>query len=110
MLKMLQDVRKEGDDAVRRYAKLLDGAELSTFQVSKAKLAEASASVSSELRESLELAAQRVRQFHQCLILTTHDGKVDNKISSSRTDSRDVQGVSYRWRAGGNSPSKTTCR
>ena len=31
VLKMLQDVRQEGDAAVRRYSKLLDGVELSSF-------------------------------------------------------------------------------
>ncbi|MCH8898737.1 MAG: histidinol dehydrogenase, partial [Chloroflexi bacterium] len=68
VLKMLQDVRQEGDSAVRRYTKLLDGIELNSFQVGKDQLAQASASISSELRESLELAAERIRQFHQAVM------------------------------------------
>ena len=68
VLKMLQDVRQEGDAAVRRYAKLLDGVELSSFQVSREQLAQASASISGDLRESLELAANRVRKFHQAVM------------------------------------------
>ena len=62
---MLGDVRREGDAAVLRYAKLLDGSDLKDFRVTDAQMAQARASVSKELRESLELAAQRVRDFHQ---------------------------------------------
>ncbi|MQG26928.1 MAG: hypothetical protein FI723_00910, partial [SAR202 cluster bacterium] len=62
---MLDDVRQEGDAAVRRYAKLLDGSDLEDFRVTEEQMAEARNSVSKELRESLELAAQRVRDFHE---------------------------------------------
>ncbi|SVC30406.1 uncharacterized protein METZ01_LOCUS283260, partial [marine metagenome] len=62
---MLIDVRREGDAAVLRYAKLLDGSDLEDFRVTNAQMAQARDSVSKELRESLELAAQRVRDFHE---------------------------------------------
>jgi len=62
---MLDDVRQEGDAAVRRYAKLLDGSDLEDFRVTEEQMAQARNSVSKELRESLELAAQRVRDFHE---------------------------------------------
>ena len=65
---MLRDVRREGDDAVRRYAKLLDGAKLDSFQVAEAELAEARASISSELEAALRLAAQRITDFHQATL------------------------------------------
>jgi len=62
---MLDDVRQEGDAAVRRYAKLLDGSDLEDFRVTEEQMVQARNSVSKELRESLELAAQRVRDFHE---------------------------------------------
>ena len=62
---MLYDVRRDGDSAVLRYAKLLDGSDLEDFRVTDAQMARARDSVSKELRESLELAAQRVRSFHE---------------------------------------------
>ena len=68
VLKMLQDVRQEGDAAVRRYTKLLDGVDLNNFRVSKDRLAQASASISSKLRDSLQLAADRIRKFHQAVM------------------------------------------
>jgi histidinol dehydrogenase len=63
--KILGDVRRDGDAAVLRYAKLLDGSDLEEFRVTEAQMAQARDSISKELRESLELAAQRVRDFHE---------------------------------------------
>ncbi|PKB69337.1 MAG: histidinol dehydrogenase [SAR202 cluster bacterium Io17-Chloro-G5] len=62
---ILDDVRQDGDAAVRRYAKLLDGSDLEDFRVTEEQMAQARNSVSKELRDSLELAAQRVRDFHE---------------------------------------------
>ena len=62
---ILDDVRQDGDAAVRRYAKLLDGSDLEDFRVTEEQMAQARNSVSKELRESLELSAQRVRDFHE---------------------------------------------
>ena len=67
---MLDDVRRDGDSAVLRYAKLLDGSDLEDFRVTDAQMAQARDSVSKELRESLELAAQRVRSFHEATMPT----------------------------------------
>ena len=62
---MLDDVRKDGDSAVLRYAKLLDGSDLEKFSVTKKQMTQARDSISKELRESLELAAERIRNFHR---------------------------------------------
>ena len=65
---MLKAVRSEGDTAVRRYAKLLDGADLDDFIVGPAEIKRARESVSKELHASLETAAQRVRDFHEAVL------------------------------------------
>jgi histidinol dehydrogenase len=62
---ILEDVRGEGDSAVRRYAALLDNVELTDFRVDKEELAAARYKVSGELVDALTLAAQRVREFHE---------------------------------------------
>ncbi len=66
--RMLADVKREGDAAVRRYAKLLDGADLDDFRIPDAELDAASRQISPELWESLELAADRIRSFHQATL------------------------------------------
>ena len=65
VVRMLADVKREGDAAIRHYAKLLDGAELDDFRIPQADLDAASEQVSPELWQSLELAADRIRSFHQ---------------------------------------------
>ena len=68
VVNMLRDVRADGDPAVRRYTKLLDGVDLDDFQVGPAEMKRARDSVSKALRKALETAAQRVRDFHQAVL------------------------------------------
>ena len=66
--RMLAEVRRDGDVAVRRYARLLDGVDLDDFRIPDAELDAAAARVSPELWQSLELAAGRIRAFHQATL------------------------------------------
>ncbi len=68
VVRMLADVKRDGDAAVRRYAKLLDGAEMDDFRIPDAELDAAREQVSPELWQSLELAAERIRSFHQATL------------------------------------------
>lgn len=68
VLTMLRDVRREGDVAIRRYAKLLDGAELEDFRISESELQSARESISPELEAALQLAARRITDFHQATL------------------------------------------
>ena len=68
VVKMLRDVRREGDSAIRHYARLLDGAELAEFRVADAELAQARAAISPELEAALQLAARRITEFHQATL------------------------------------------
>ena len=68
VVRMLKEVREEGDAAVRRYANLLDAVDLQEFQVDPKEMKQALDGISKELRASLELAAQRVTDFHQAVL------------------------------------------
>jgi histidinol dehydrogenase len=68
VVRIIDDVRREGDAAVRRYARILDGAELTEFRIDGKELAEARSRVSAELVNALELAARRIRDFHQATL------------------------------------------
>ena len=74
VIRILEEVRHEGDTAVRRYAQLLDGVELGELRVTEAQLKQARAQVPDGLREALELAAARVTEFHRG---TLREGWVD---------------------------------
>ena len=65
---MLREVRDRGDNAVRRYAKLLDGADLDELQVPQSELDAAWDAAPADLKSALELAAQRIADFHRATL------------------------------------------
>ena len=68
VVRMLHDVRLKGDAAVSQYANLLDGVDLEDFRIGDGELEAARSLVSIELREALQLAAQRVTEYHQATL------------------------------------------
>ena len=66
--RILDDVRRKGDDAVRHYAHVLDGAPPGhswEMEVPAEHIAAARERVSAELLSALELSAARVEEFHR---------------------------------------------
>ena len=63
--RIIEDVRENGDDSVRRYARLLDGRAPESFEVPQSEIDEAAASLPSGLRDALKTAAGRIRSFHE---------------------------------------------
>lgn len=61
---ILKDVRKFGDKALRGYTKHLDGVLVAQARVSEEEMEQAWQDASVTLRESLQLAADRIRDFH----------------------------------------------
>ena len=62
---ILERVREDGDDALRDLTQKLDGTELTDFEVPLESVTDAYRSVPDELVRALELAARRIRKFHQ---------------------------------------------
>ncbi|KTB48696.1 histidinol dehydrogenase [Dehalogenimonas alkenigignens] len=62
---IINDVWENGDDALRRLTKEYDKAEISAIEVPPAEINAAAASVDKSLLDALELAAGRVKDFHQ---------------------------------------------
>lgn len=64
--RIIADVRAEGDAAVRRHTESFDGAiAYPTLEVPGSEIEAALGRISSELRGALELAAGRIRAYHQ---------------------------------------------
>ncbi|MCX6000769.1 MAG: histidinol dehydrogenase [Chloroflexi bacterium] len=63
--RIVSGVRHRGDAALLEYSRLLDGVELTSLEVGKEEIARSYDDVSSELVSALELAAERIRAFHQ---------------------------------------------
>ncbi len=62
--RIIAEVRAQGDEALRRYSALLDGAVPQAFRVPPERIAEAWERIRPALREALQQAAERIRAFH----------------------------------------------
>ncbi|MBT5871905.1 MAG: histidinol dehydrogenase [Candidatus Latescibacteria bacterium] len=63
--KIISEVRAEGDAALEKYSKLLDGASLTAFKVDSDEIGEAYTTAPDDLIESLKTSAERIRSFHE---------------------------------------------
>ena len=63
--RILHQVRDGGDEALREICAAIDGAAPDQFKVSEAEFAAARDSVPPDLLSSLQLAADRVRSYHE---------------------------------------------
>lgn len=62
--RILNNVRSEGDAALRYWTERIDGARLEQFTVQPSRIAAAAEAIPGELLEALQLAANRIREFH----------------------------------------------
>jgi histidinol dehydrogenase len=61
---ILDDVRKNGDSAIKGYTLKIDRVELPAIEVSKRVVSEAYRSINRGLLEALKVAAEQIRAFH----------------------------------------------
>lgn len=61
---IIAQVRQQGDEALRGYAKRFDGVELTQLAVTPEEFAQAALEVGDELKESITLAKQNIEKFH----------------------------------------------
>lgn len=65
---ILEDVRQHGDQALRRYTRQLDGVELESLQVTAEELSAARTALDPDFLQTLELASENIRRFHQAQV------------------------------------------
>jgi len=69
--RILSDVRREGDAALRNWTKRLDGVDLEPAPISQAQIQAGLEAISPEERKALEEAAARIEAFHRRQPLTS---------------------------------------
>lgn len=69
---ILEDVRNNGDEAVRRSELRFDGVSLKSLAVTEDEIENAVKSVDAELKESIELAHSNIGKFHMAQRTTVH--------------------------------------
>ncbi len=62
---VLDDVRLNGDDAVKKYTKQFEGIEPEGISVNEFEIAEAEGLLPAELKEAIKTAAKNIKAFHQ---------------------------------------------
>lgn len=67
---VLTDVQLNGDIAIKKYTAQFDGVALNDFVVTENEIALAVASLSNELKQAIETAANNINTFHQKQIAT----------------------------------------
>jgi histidinol dehydrogenase len=73
---ILRDIRARGDDAVAHYTRQFDQRE-PPYEVSRARWDELAGKVDARVRHALELAASRIRTFHERQVETDVDVTLD---------------------------------
>jgi histidinol dehydrogenase len=63
--RIIDDVRREGDAAVRRYCEAFDGVTYPRLEVPQSEVEAALKAISPDLREAIEFATGRVRRYHE---------------------------------------------
>ncbi len=61
---VFKEVQKKGDTAIAKYTSLFDGVTVTNIEVSKTEIEGAIASVSSELKDAIQLAKSNIEKFH----------------------------------------------
>lgn len=69
---ILEDVRNNGDEAVRRCEMRFDGVSLQSLAVTDGEIENAVRSVDAELKEAIELAHSNIERFHMAQLTTEH--------------------------------------
>ena len=65
VLKILENVKINGDPAIAEYSQLYEAIELQDFEVSEKEIDESDLSISEELKEAINIAKQNIEKFHQ---------------------------------------------
>lgn len=61
---IFDDIKRNGNDGVKRYTSIFDGVALNDFFVSEAEILEAEVLVSDELKEAIKIAKANISTFH----------------------------------------------
>ena len=68
VLEIFKDVKLNGDEAVKKYTKIFDKAEVANRRVNRSEIEKAMLSLDQGLMEAITLAKQNIEKFHRAQI------------------------------------------
>ena len=90
---ILADVRTRGDDALRDLTERFDGVRLDELRVPPVEIAAALESIDPTVRQALELAADRIRAFHETQRRDDHELRRDGILVEALVRPVDRAGI-----------------
>jgi histidinol dehydrogenase len=78
--RIVDDVRLSGDDAIAFYTRMVSGVIVRSLEVSRNDIAGASHNIDHSLSDALQLAASRIRAFHEACVIPTGTRMVDGEL------------------------------
>lgn len=82
---IIDDVRANGDEALRRLTERFDGVPLEDLRISQDACDQALEAIDPSLRDALEAAADNIRAFHHSQVRTDHRWERDGIVVRGRT-------------------------
>ncbi len=81
---ILEDVKKNGLSAAKKYAKQFDGFDENNFLITEDEFSEAENNLSSEIKEAIETAYQNIKKFHLYQLPKSYEVETMKGINCSR--------------------------
>src|SRR5215218_6058253 len=69
--RILTEVQRDGDEAIRRFTKSIDGVSLNSLEVPKTDWEAAFASIDPDLQRALRVSAEQIEAFHRRQLRTS---------------------------------------
>ena len=81
---IIEDVRKQGDDALLKYTKKFDGVDLDELRVPLSKIENAHADISATAKMAIDKAYTNIKAFHAYQGYQPYQTEIDNGVLCSR--------------------------
>ncbi|MBT4056035.1 histidinol dehydrogenase, partial [Candidatus Peregrinibacteria bacterium] len=104
--KVLEDVKENGDKAVKAYTKRFDGVEVENIEVSKEEIAAACSKIEPKTKEAFAIAASNIEKFHETQLTDTQPIETSKGVKCFR-QSRPIEKVGL-YIPGGTAPLPST--
>lgn len=64
VIEIFDDIKRNGNDGIKRYTSIFDGVELENLEVSKEEIKDAEIEVSNELKDAIAVSKENIYNFH----------------------------------------------
>jgi len=77
---IIDEVRKDGDEALRKFTKKFDGADIKNFKVTREEIEESYKQIDESVKNALDMAAANIEKFHKLQLPNQWLKKIDKGI------------------------------